>query len=95
MLDIKKYRSNEVVRNSGKVSCRLTSLFHDDPCFVTVLRCFNLINNSDPCHDICACASTRTSEMRQIVREGEPATDLYILAHGTVRVIKVWSLTCA
>lgn len=30
--------------------------------------------------------------MLQIVREGEPATDLFILAHGTVRVIKVSSL---
>ena len=30
-----------------------------------------------------------TFEMLQIAREGEPATDLYILAHGAVRVIKV------
>ena len=41
---------------------------------------------------ICACVIQHMLDMLQIVREGEPATDLFILAHGTVRVIKVLSL---
>ena len=41
---------------------------------------------------IYSCGIQHILHMLQIVREGEPATDLFILAHGTVRVIKVLSL---